>query len=192
MKPGCLLLLALLSIGPLQNTHAQEPAISDSLTNVLVAKEKDMFAIVMGGDRPAAENLFAPDYITINADGVMQTKEMIMADTARKNMFAGVTFKLFDRKVRVYGDIAIINGRSQYLMGDKVLAEVYHTEIWLKEKGKWIANQLLRSVSFRVQALPREIRAAAREPKNVVLSILRKPSRETPLRYLCNCVILDE
>jgi hypothetical protein len=68
----------------------------------------------------------------------MQTKEVIMADSARKNMFAGVTFKLFDRKIRVYGDVAIINGRSQYLMGDKVLAEVYHTEIWLKEKGKWM------------------------------------------------------
>jgi hypothetical protein len=23
-------------------------------------------------------------------------------------------------------------------MGDKMLGEVYHTEIWIKEKGKWM------------------------------------------------------
>jgi len=62
----------------------------------------------------------------------------IMTNKNKTVLYVGVTFKLFDRKIRVYGDVAIINGRSQYLMGDKVLAEVYHTEIWLKEKGKWM------------------------------------------------------
>jgi hypothetical protein len=65
----------------------------------------------------------------------MQTKEQILADSVRKNLFAGVSFKLFDRKVRLYGDVAIINGRSQFLIEDKILGEVYYTEIWLKEKG---------------------------------------------------------
>jgi len=23
-------------------------------------------------------------------------------------------------------------------MGDKILGEIYHTEIWIKEKGKWM------------------------------------------------------
>ncbi len=112
--------------------------VSDSVLKELEAAEIKMFNAILKYDPEFWKNSVHKDYITINADGVMQTKEMIMADTARKNMFAGVTFKLFDRKTRVYGDIAIINGRSQYLMGDKVLAEVYHTEIWLKEKGKWL------------------------------------------------------
>src|SRR5258706_8415371 len=112
--------------------------VSDPVLKELEAAEIKMFNAILKYDPEFFKNSVHKDYITINADGVMQTKEVIMADTARKNMFAGVTFKLFDRKVRVYGDIAIINGRSQYLMGDKVLAEVYHTEIWLKEKGKWM------------------------------------------------------
>ena len=88
---------------------------------------------------PFTGRIMCPDdYITINADGVMQTKEQILADSSRKNLFAGVSYKLFDRKIRLYGDVAIINGRSQYLMGDKILGEVYHTEIWIKEKGKWM------------------------------------------------------
>jgi len=112
--------------------------VSDSILKELEAAEIKMFNAILKYDPEFWKNSVHQDYITINADGVMQTKEMIMADTARKNMFAGVTFKLFDRKTRVYGDVAIINGRSQYLMGEKVLAEVYHTEIWLKEKGKWL------------------------------------------------------
>lgn len=112
--------------------------VSDSVLKELEAAEIKMFDAVLKYDPEFWKNSVHKDYITINADGVMQTKDVIMADSIRKDMFAGVTFRLFDRKIRVYGNIAIINGRSQYLMGDKVLAEVYHTEIWLKEKGKWM------------------------------------------------------
>jgi hypothetical protein len=86
------------------------------------------------------KNNVSDDYVTINADGVMQTKEEAMADYARKKRFAGMSYKLFDRKIRLYGNVAIINGRSQYIMGDKAMAEVFHTEIWRKEKGKWMFN----------------------------------------------------
>ena len=134
MKPGCLLLLALLTIGPLQNTRAQEPAVPDSLTNVLVAKEKEMFAIVMRGNKPEAENLFAPDYITINADGVMQDKEETMKMFGR---FKGATSDLSEKKIRVYGNIAIINGRCKAHMKSILAADFLYTQIWLYRAGSW-------------------------------------------------------
>jgi hypothetical protein len=104
----------------------------------LEAAETKMFDAVLKYDPVYWNDNVPDDYITINADGVMQTKEQILADSSRKNLFAGVTYKLFDRKIRLYGDVAIINGRSQYLMGDKILGEVYHTEIWIKKRGKWM------------------------------------------------------
>ncbi len=106
----------------------------------LEAAEAKMFKAILGYDVSYWTNNVHKDYVTINADGVMQTKEECMADYARKKMFAGMSYKLFDRKVRLYGKVAIINGRSQYIMDDKVLGEVYHTEIWVKEKGKWMFN----------------------------------------------------
>jgi hypothetical protein len=106
----------------------------------LEAAEAKMFDAVLKYDPAYWKDFVLDDYITINADGVMQTKEQIMADSSRKKLFAGVSYKLFDRKIRLYGDVAIINGRSQYLMGDKLLGEVYHTEIWIKQKGKWMFN----------------------------------------------------
>ena len=97
-----------------------------------------MFDAVLKYDSVYWNDNVPNDYITINADGVMQTKEQILADSSRKNLFAGVSYKLFDRKIRLYGVVAIINGRSQFLMEDKILGEVYYTEIWIKEKGKWM------------------------------------------------------
>ena len=112
--------------------------VSEAVLKELEAAEAKMFDAVLKYDSVYWADNVPNDYITINADGVMQTKEQILADSSRKNLFAGVSYKLFDRKIRLYGDVAIINGRSQYLMGDKILREVYHTEIWIKEKGKWM------------------------------------------------------
>ncbi len=131
------LILILITVFTSQFLFGQQK-VPDSVLKELETSELKMFEAILKYDPDFWKNSVHKDYVTINADGVMQTKEVIMADSTRKNMFAGVTFKLFDRKIRVYGDIAIINGRSQYLMGDNVLAEVYHTEIWLKEKGKWM------------------------------------------------------
>ena len=112
--------------------------VSEAVIKELEAAEIKMFDGVLNYDPVYWKDYVSDDYITINADGVMQTKEQILADSAREKLFAGVSYKLFDRKIRLYGDVAIINGRSQYLMGDKILGEVYHTEIWIKEKGKWM------------------------------------------------------
>lgn len=120
-----------------QNTFGQTK-VSATIIKELEAAEIKMFDAVPKFDPEYWKNQVHPDYISINADGVMQTKGEAMADSARKNMFAGVICKLFDRKIRLYGNVAIINGRSQYLLGDKIVAEVYHTEIWIKEKGKWM------------------------------------------------------
>ena len=45
-----------------------------------------------------------------------------------------VSCELFDRKVRLYGNVAVINGRSKYLIGEKVLAEVYHGDMGKGER----------------------------------------------------------
>ena len=111
---------------------------SEADVKELEAAELKMFDAILKYDPAYWRDDVPSDYITINADGVMQTKEEILADSARKKLFSGVSVKLFDRKIRLYGNVAIINGRSQYLMGDKILGEVYHTEIWIKEKGKWM------------------------------------------------------
>jgi hypothetical protein len=109
-----------------------------SVQKELEAEEKKMFDAILKYDPDYWKNKVDRDYITVNADGVMQTKTEIMADTARKTMFAGWTYQLFDRRIRLYGDVAIITGRSQYLKDGTPYGEVLHTEIWVKRNGKWM------------------------------------------------------
>jgi len=111
-----------------------------SIQKELEAAENKMFDAMLKHDMAFWKNNVSDDYLTINADGVMQTKKEAMADHAKAKMFEGLSYKILDRKMRLYGNIAIINGRSQYIMGDKLMAEVFHTQIWKKEKGKWMFN----------------------------------------------------
>lgn len=114
--------------------------LSDTDKKELEAAETKMFnEIIKFGDYWKTD--IADDYVTINADGVMQTKAESMADTAHRKIFTGLSStKLSERKVRKYGDVAVINGKAQFLMGDKMAAEIFYTEIWLKKDGKWLFN----------------------------------------------------
>ena len=132
------LILILIPLFFLTQISFGQKKVSEADFKELEAAETKMFDAVLKYDTVYWKDNVPGDYLTINADGVMQTKEQILADSSRKNLFAGVSYKLFDRKIRLHGDVAIVNGRSQYLMGDKILGEVYHTEIWIKQKGKWM------------------------------------------------------
>ena len=137
MRKTKLILISILLLFIGQISFGQKK-VSEAVIKELETAETKMFDAVLKYDTVYWKDYVPDDYITVNADGVMQTKEQILADSSRKKLFADVSYKLFDRKIRLYGDVAIINGRSQYLMGDKILGEVYHTEIWIKEKGKWM------------------------------------------------------
>jgi hypothetical protein len=114
--------------------------ISDADKKDLEAAEKKMFdEITKFGEYWKTD--ITDDYVTINADGAMQTKAESLADTAHRKIFVGLSStKLSERKVRKYGDVAIINGKAEFIVGDKLAAGVFYTEIWLKKNGKWMFN----------------------------------------------------
>jgi len=51
--------------------------------------------------------------------------------------FKGSTFKLSGRRIRTYGDIAVINGRAKFYIKSVLVAEVFYTEIWVYRQGAW-------------------------------------------------------
>ena len=119
-----------------QTLQAQSSVPSDSLKQVLLAKEKEMFSVMVEGDKPAATKMVGEDYITINADGVIQNKEETMKTLGR---FKGSTGKLSDadRTIRVYGNIAIITGRAKAYMKGILVADFLYTQTWTRRKGQW-------------------------------------------------------
>ncbi len=130
-----LFILFLLSfIGPIQKLNAQKLTPSDSLSQILIGKEQEMFDVISSGNTPAAEKLFGQEYITINADGTMQEKEETMKTFGK---FKGSTAKLSDKKIRIYDNVAIINGRAKFYVKQILVAEIFYTESWAYRQSDW-------------------------------------------------------
>jgi hypothetical protein len=151
-KQLVLLFMAAASLVGCNSNPADKASTSSEGFNVSEADQKElaeaenrmMVEIIKGGDYWKSD--VDDDYVTINADGAMadkkQTIEQIaIRNTSKSNPFAMVTdTRTSARKVRKYGNIAIINGKAEFMAGANKLAEIYYTEIWRKKDGKWMFN----------------------------------------------------
>ncbi|MBS1751487.1 MAG: nuclear transport factor 2 family protein [Bacteroidetes bacterium] len=79
----------------------------------------------------------ADNFFAIDADGVTANMEETLADTTRLKMLESLKFKFFDEQIKVYDNVAIINGRTQAFSNDKYAAEVLYTAIFVKQGGVW-------------------------------------------------------
>ncbi|HEY6956883.1 MAG TPA: nuclear transport factor 2 family protein [Flavisolibacter sp.] len=150
MRKLPLLLMTVVIVFACNSKNSETTASSSEGFNVSASDQKDLadaekkmfIEIIKGGDYWNTD--VDDDYITINADGVMADKKETMTqnanrDTTKPNPFAMVTeTKTSDRKVRKYGDLAIITGKAEFMGGTNKLAEVYYTEIWRKKNNKWL------------------------------------------------------
>ncbi|MFT3822803.1 MAG: nuclear transport factor 2 family protein [Chitinophagaceae bacterium] len=89
----------------------------------------------------------ADDFFTINADGVSAGKEQSLADTNRLKMVEMGTLKILDRKIRVYGNVGITNGRAQAFMNDTMIVEFLYTTVFVKTNGKWMYTSWQGTIS---------------------------------------------
>ena len=96
----------------------------------------------------------ADDFFTINADGISADKEQTLADTARLKMFEMGDLKILDRKVRVYGNVGITNGKGQVYFNGQMVVEFLYTTIFVKKDGKWMYTSWQGTISKDSPALP--------------------------------------
>ena len=80
----------------------------------------------------------ADDFFTIDADGIVQNKEQLLADTMRLRMLEILKFKFFDQQIKVYDNVGIINGRIQAFSDEKYIAEFLYTAVFVKKNGTWM------------------------------------------------------
>ena len=136
MKQFRMRLLVLISI-VFYSVSAQSQ-VSVSTTRELEEAESKMFEGILHHSADYFKDYVAKDYITINADGIMADKEQTYADSSRFKFLSGFTWKLFDKKIRVYGDVGIITGRARVYMKDTYAMEFLYTAIFVKDHSKWM------------------------------------------------------
>src|SRR5688572_1737264 len=102
---------AALSLAVLSAAPARAQGAAAGVEEQIMKMERDRAAAVVKGDVAAIDGLTSDDYILINASGKLTDKATTMSDikTGKIKLSSNV---VSDMKVRVYGDTAVVTGKS--------------------------------------------------------------------------------
>ena len=99
--------------------------------------ERQLFDAVIAKDVAAIDRLYAADFVSTDQDGAVVDKAQVIAGLKAGRGPAPDAVEIDDARLRVYGTTAVVTGRSTYLTGRKVAAQVRHTQVWVKRAGRW-------------------------------------------------------
>ncbi len=131
------------------SAHAQQnPTPSKSPNAVAKAEiekmEQDRNQAIVNGDAAALERMTSDDYTFITLRGELRTKAEIVQGF-KSGSFHYDARKVFDLKVRVYGDAAVVTGRSVQTgkeNGKDYSGDYLFTRMYVKRDGHWITVAL--------------------------------------------------
>jgi len=99
--------------------------------------EGAMFAAHEGmPDIAAVTRLYADDFFSTNADGRVVNKAEWL-DMLRSGRFVVDRIAASDFKVRRFGVVAVVTGRSRYVRRGQQTWDVRHTQVWAHIDGRW-------------------------------------------------------
>jgi ketosteroid isomerase-like protein len=115
---------------------------------------------VLASDTAAMSTLLADDYAAITANGTLQTKQDTLS-SLRSGRVHFTTLDVSDRKIRFYGDTAVVTSRAE-VRGTGADGEVFgsfrYTRVYVRDaQGKW------KIVSFEASRIrnPRDIKVSS-------------------------------
>ena len=90
-------------------------------------------------DTAFIERVYADDYVVIAANGRVRSKAQVVADY-KSGVLKVESLKDDELKVRVYGDTAILTGRSTQKIkdnGQEISGQTLFTRVYAKRNGQW-------------------------------------------------------
>ena len=105
----------------------------------LIKLEHEWADAVVRGDLAVLDRIEANDLIVTDPDGKVSNKAQDLADV-KSGAFKAESIKLDDMKVQVYGDTAVVTGRTtmkgQYNSRD-ISGQYRWTDVFVKRQGRW-------------------------------------------------------
>lgn len=116
-------------------------AQSGNVEQTLIQMERDWAQALARSDQAALDRILAADFMVTDADGRLLTKAQ--SDAQRKSGALKYTaFTADDFKVRVFGDTAIVTGRSTVKgaqNGNDISGQERFTDVFVRRDGRWQA-----------------------------------------------------
>ena len=92
---------------------------------------------VLNGDVARFEQLLADDFLCTNPDGSLIDRAAFLRQTAAPRSLTAL--RADDVRVRVFGAVAIIHGRTAFETVDGRCGSGRYTDVWEKRDGEWRA-----------------------------------------------------
>lgn len=149
MNPVMILMLVLaaypacLSGQPRQQKNVPTSGATNAEDEIKKLEEMRNQAI-LHGDVAVLDHMTSDDYTFITLRGEMRTKQEILKGFA-SGSFHYESRQIFDLKVRVYGNTAVVTGRSvQKGMenGKDYSGDYWFTRVYVKQNGHWLTVAL--------------------------------------------------
>ena len=99
---------------------------------------------ILHGDAAALDRMTSDDYTFITLRGEMRSKSDILKGFA-SGSFHYESREISDLKVRIYGDTAVVTGRSVQKgveNGKDYSGDYWFTRVYVKQKGRWLTVAL--------------------------------------------------
>ena len=103
----------------------------------LTALNTDYINSVQNGDVKRFDEILADAFYCSNPDGSLVDRAGFLAQTAKPVTIKGL--KAEDVMIRMFGDAAIIHGRTAYTTAEGRTAQGRYTDVWAKHDGRWLA-----------------------------------------------------
>jgi ketosteroid isomerase-like protein len=103
----------------------------------LLSLNRDYIASVQNGDVRRFEKILAADFYCSNPDGTFIDRAAFLEQTARPVTISGLS--AHDVMIRVFGDTAIIHGRTTYKLPGGSQGAGRYTDVWVRQATTWRA-----------------------------------------------------
>jgi len=113
-----------------------EGALQSDL-HTLTLLNHDYINAVQQGDVQRFSEILAEDFLCSNPDGSLVDKAQFLAQTARPVTISGL--EADEVQIRIFGEVAIIHGRTRYCAADGAEHRGRYTDVWARRHGRWLA-----------------------------------------------------
>jgi ketosteroid isomerase-like protein len=136
-------------IASVQIAAAQDNITDAKLRDAAVVKQIEQLEearnqAILKGDAAAIERMTADDYTFVTLKGELRTKAEIVKGFA-SGAFKYQSRTISDLKIRVYGDAAVVTGRSVQKgveNGKDYSGDYWFTRVYVKQNGTWMTVAL--------------------------------------------------
>ena len=135
------LVCATMSLSGMAQTPSKAGSDHHDAEQTILRLEQEGREATLKNDLEANDRLLADNWININPDGSVTTKARLM-ELIKTSTFKIMAIENDEVMVRVYGDAAVVTGRSTSKRagqgaGEVVTRQVRFTRVYARRQGRW-------------------------------------------------------